>query len=93
MSQPEQDYIAQAEAAVCEALYPTINLALDLHGSYDLADALRLAKKLEPLGLLRLEDPVRWEWGNVDALAKITLQTEIPIFMAWSSMASKTTAN
>jgi L-alanine-DL-glutamate epimerase-like enolase superfamily enzyme len=79
MSRPEQGYIVEAMTAVREALDPTIDLALDLHGSYNLADALSLAKKLEPLGLLWLEDPVRWEWGNVDALAKITMQTSIPI--------------
>jgi len=78
-SRPERAYIVEVMQAVREALAPATDLALDLHGAYNLADALALAKDLEPLGLLWLEDPVRWEWGNVDALAKITQQTTIPI--------------
>ena len=79
MSRPEMAHIVEAMTAVRQALRPETDLALDLHGSYNLADALSVAKKLEPLGLLWLEDPVRWEWGNVDALAKVTMQTSIPI--------------
>ena len=79
MSRPEQAYIVEAMTAARRALDPTTDLALDLHGSYNLIDALNIAKKLEPLDLLWLEDPVRWEWGNVDALSKVTMQTSIPI--------------
>ena len=79
MSQPELAYIVEVMEAVRAALDPATDLALDLHGAYNLPDALSLAKRLEPWGLLWLEDPVRWEWGNVDALAKITMQTSIPI--------------
>jgi L-alanine-DL-glutamate epimerase-like enolase superfamily enzyme len=78
-SRSERAFIVDVMAAVREALDEDIDLALDLHGAYNLADALQLAKGLEPLGLLWLEDPVRWEWGNVDALAKITMQTSTPI--------------
>ena len=77
-SRPERAYIVEVMHAVREALNPATDLALDLHGSYNLVDALTIAKDLEPLDLLWLEDPVRWEWGNVDALAKITTQTSIP---------------
>ena len=45
------------------------DLAVDLHGSFNLPDALRICKDVEHLDLLWLEDPVRWEWGNVDAMA------------------------
>jgi galactonate dehydratase len=31
------------------------------------------------MDLLWLEDPVRWEWGNVDALVKLCMMTETPI--------------
>jgi len=79
MSRPEQAYIVETMTAVRETLNPATDLALDLHSSYNLADVLALARKLEPLDLLRLEDPVRWEWGNVDALAKLAAQTCIPI--------------
>lgn len=79
MSRLELDHVAEIMQAVRGALHPNTDLALDLHGAYNLPDALTLAKRLEPVGLLWLEDPVRWEWGNVDALAKITAQTSIPI--------------
>jgi L-alanine-DL-glutamate epimerase-like enolase superfamily enzyme len=79
MSRPEQDYIVEVMQAVRAALNPATDLALDLHGAYNLPDAVTIAKRLEPLGLLWLEDPVRWEWGNIDALAKITMQTTTPI--------------
>lgn len=79
MSRLELDHVVEIMQAVRGALHPNTDLALDLHGAYNLPDALTLAKRLEPVGLLWLEDPVRWEWGNVDALAKITAQTSIPI--------------
>jgi L-alanine-DL-glutamate epimerase-like enolase superfamily enzyme len=79
MAQQEQEYITEVMTAVRGALDPATDLALDLHGSYNLVDALKLAKRLEPINLLWLEDPVRWEWGNVDALAKLTMQTSVPI--------------
>ena len=78
-SRPERTYVVELMRTVRAALQPGTDLALDLHGSYNLIDALSIAKDLEPLGLLWLEDPVRWEWGNVDALAKITMQTSTPI--------------
>ena len=64
---------------VREAVGPYVDLALDLHGAFNLPDALRLSKDLEHLNLLWLEDPVRWESGNVDALAKVCRQSNIPI--------------
>jgi L-alanine-DL-glutamate epimerase-like enolase superfamily enzyme len=79
MSRLEVNAIVEIMEAVRAALDPNTDLALDLHGSYNLPDALTLANRLEPVGLLWLEDPVRWEWGNVDALAKITMQSNIPI--------------
>jgi galactonate dehydratase len=78
-SRPERALIVEVMSAVRDVLDDATDLALDLHGSYNMPDALLLAKELEPLSLLWLEDPVRWEWGNVDALAKITMQTTTPI--------------
>jgi L-alanine-DL-glutamate epimerase-like enolase superfamily enzyme len=78
-SRPERAAIVEMMQAVRAALQSDTDLALDLHGSYNLVDALSIAKALEPLELLWLEDPVRWEWGNVDAIQKITMQTSTPI--------------
>jgi L-alanine-DL-glutamate epimerase-like enolase superfamily enzyme len=75
----EHEHIITILEKVREAIGPYVDLAVDLHGSFNLADALRICKDVEHLDLLWLEDPIRWEWGNVDALAKICMQTETPI--------------
>ena len=79
ISRREHEHIITVVEKVREAIGPYVDLAIDLHGSFNLADALRICKDVEHLDLLWLEDPVRWEWGNVDALAKICMQTETPI--------------
>jgi len=79
ISRQEHNHIITLVEKVRETIGPNVDLAIDLHGSFNAPDALRICKDLEHLDLLWLEDPVRWEWGNVDALAKICMQTEIPI--------------
>ena len=79
ISRQEHDHIVTTIAKLREAIGPHIDLAVDLHGAFNQADALRVCKDVEHLDLLWLEDPIRWEWGNVDALAKICRQTETPI--------------
>lgn len=79
ISRKEHEHIITIVEKVRDAIGPYVDLAIDLHGSFNLADALRICKDVEHLDLLWLEDPVRWEWGNVDALAKICMQTETPI--------------
>jgi len=79
ISRREHQFIVDCLEAAREAIGPYVDLAVDLHGSYNLADALRICKDVEQLDLLWLEDPIRWEWGNVDAMGKICMQTETPI--------------
>ena len=79
ISRKEHEHIITILEKVRSAIGPYVDLAVDLHGSFNVADALRVCKDVEHLDLLWLEDPVRWEWGNVDALAKICMQTETPI--------------
>ncbi|HIE26534.1 TPA: mandelate racemase/muconate lactonizing enzyme family protein [Candidatus Poribacteria bacterium] len=79
ISRKEHEHIITIVEKVREVIGPYVDLAIDLHGSFNLADALRICKDVEHLDLLWLEDPIRWEWGNVDALAKICMQTETPI--------------
>jgi L-alanine-DL-glutamate epimerase-like enolase superfamily enzyme len=52
-----------------EALGYSIDLAIDCHGQFDLPSAITLAKAVEPLRLLWLEEPVPAE--NIDALAQV----------------------
>ena len=75
----EHAHIMACAEAARDAIGPEVDLAFDRHGSFNLPDALRVAKDSEHLQLLWLEDPVRWEWGNVDAMAKIVAQTSTPI--------------
>jgi len=79
ISRREHAHIISVIEAAREAVGPHVDLAIDLHGSFNLPDALRICKDVEHLDLLWLEDPIRWEWGNVDALRKLCLQTETPI--------------
>ena len=71
-----RDIIA-AVAAVREAVGPDIDVAIDLHARYNVADALRIAYEVEPFNLMWLEDPV--PPGNHEALAKLTAKARVPI--------------
>lgn len=79
ISRRQHEHIVTTIEALRDAVGPYIELAIDLHGSFNMVDGLRICKDVEHLDLLWLEDPIRWEWGNVDALAKICMQTETPI--------------
>lgn len=64
-------------AAVREAVGPDVEVAVDMHGRYDLPSAIRFAKAMEPFDLLWLEEPTPPE--NFDALAEIRRHTTTPI--------------
>ncbi len=79
ISRRQHRHIIETIEGLRQTVGPDIDLAIDLHGSFNLVDGLRICKDVEHLDLLWLEDPIRWEWGNVDALAKLCMQTETPI--------------
>jgi L-alanine-DL-glutamate epimerase-like enolase superfamily enzyme len=56
---------------------PDVELALDCHWSYNVTDAIRLARALEPFNLLWLEDPIPPE--NAEAMAQVCAATSTPI--------------
>jgi galactonate dehydratase len=64
-------------AAVREAVGPKIDICLDMHGRYDLVAAKAVAKRLEPLHVMWLEEPIPAE--NVDAFRLIAESTTTPI--------------
>lgn len=70
-------YMTEFVAAISETLGPDVELALDCHWSYNVTDAIRLARALEPFPLLWLEDPTPPE--NADALALVRAATSTPI--------------
>jgi len=63
--------------AAREAVGPKIDICADMHGRYDAVTAQQVAKRLEPLGLMWLEEPIPAE--NVDAYKLITESTSTPI--------------
>jgi galactonate dehydratase len=69
--------IVATVAAIREAIGPDVDLAIDLHARYNVADALRIAYELEPFDLMWLEDPI--PPGNHEAMAKITAKARVPI--------------
>jgi len=54
-----------------------IDLAVDMHGRYDLTTGRRVAREVEPFKLLFLEEPVPAE--NVDAMRDVRENTTTPI--------------
>lgn len=64
-------------SAAREAVGPATDICADMHGRYDLLTAHAVAKKLEPLNLMWLEEPVPAE--NTEAYKLIADATSIPI--------------
>ena len=76
-SQGELQRMYDQLAAVREAVGPKIDIAVDMHGRYDLNTALAISRKVEPLNLLWLEEPVPAE--NIEAFRLIAQETSTPI--------------
>ena len=64
-------------AAAREAVGPNIDILVDMHGRYDAFTGHAVAKRLEPLNLLWLEEPVPAE--NIEAYKSIADSTSTPI--------------
>jgi galactonate dehydratase len=73
----EIDHMVDKVAFMRESLPKRIDLAVDMHGRYDLGTAKRMAKELEPFKLLWLEEPVPPE--NIDAMRAVRDSTHTPI--------------
>ncbi len=63
--------------AVREAVGPEIDVCVDMHGRYDMTTGEQVAKRMEPLNLMWLEEPIPAE--NVEAYRRITESTSTPI--------------
>lgn len=73
----EMGHIIGLITAVREAIGFEVDLAIDCHGQFDVGSAITLAKAVEPLRLLWLEEPVPAE--NMDALAQVKASTSTVI--------------
>jgi galactonate dehydratase len=73
----ELETMVERVAAVREAVGPHIDLAIDMHGRYDTASGIRVAKAVEPYQLMWLEEPVPPE--NIAAMREVKRCTSTPI--------------
>jgi L-alanine-DL-glutamate epimerase-like enolase superfamily enzyme len=69
--------IAKAMETVREELGPDIDFGVEAHWKYDVRDAINMAKAIEPVKPMWLEDPV--PPGNPDAMARVTQAVNVPI--------------
>jgi galactonate dehydratase len=63
--------------AARQAVGPDVDICVDMHGRYDLPTGEKVAKMLEPLNLMWLEEPIPAE--NAEAYKKISDSTSTPI--------------
>jgi galactonate dehydratase len=73
----EMTHIIHLIQATREAIGYEIDLAIDCHGQFDLPSAITLARAVEGLRLMWLEEPVPAE--NIDALAQVRAATSTVI--------------
>ena len=71
------DTAEKITAAIREAVGSKCDLLIGTHGQMTAASAIRLARRLEPLDPLWLEEPVPPE--NVDEMARVAGATSIPV--------------
>ncbi|MGB9604467.1 MAG: mandelate racemase/muconate lactonizing enzyme family protein, partial [Bryobacteraceae bacterium] len=76
-SNAEIDNMVRKVRFMRESLPPGVDLAVDMHGRYDVVTARRVARELEPFRLLWLEEPVPPE--NVDAMREVRTSTATSI--------------
>lgn len=73
----EHDRMVRLAEMVVEMAGDDVEVACDLHTMFDKHSAIRLARDLEHLKLMWLEEPIPPE--NVDTMREITLSTSTPI--------------
>ena len=70
-------HMARMVESVRSTVGPEIDLAVDAHGAFDVAAAVRLGAALQPYSLMWIEDPIPME--NMVALAKVAEEAVTPI--------------
>ncbi len=76
-SPAELDRMYNQIAAVRQAVGPKIDICVDMHGRYDAVTGHQVAKRMESLNLMWLEEPIPAD--NPDAYLSITSSTSTPI--------------
>jgi galactonate dehydratase len=73
----EVAWMVERIAAVRTAIGPQADLAIDMHGRYDLPSAIAVARAMAPFDLVWLEEPVPPE--NVAAMREVKRCSPVPI--------------
>lgn len=73
----EVDRMVNLVAAVREAVGDGVDLAMDMHGRYDISAAIAIARAMEPYRLMWLEEPVPPE--NVVAMREVKQNSPVPL--------------
>ncbi len=76
-SNGELERMFDAIAAVRKAVGPHIDICVDMHGRYDAPTGRKVAKMMEPLNLMWLEEPIPAD--NIEVYKTITQETSTPI--------------
>ncbi|SMG66488.1 galactonate dehydratase, partial [methanotrophic bacterial endosymbiont of Bathymodiolus sp.] len=76
-SNAEMERMFNAIAAVRKEVGPHIDICVDMHGRYDAPTGRKVAKMMEPLNLMWLEEPIPAD--NIDMYKTITQETSTPI--------------
>lgn len=69
--------IGKAMETVREELGPDIDFGVEAHWKYDVRDAINMARAIEPVKPMWLEDPV--PPGNPEAMARVTHAVNVPV--------------
>jgi len=69
--------IGRAMEIVREELGPDVDFGVEAHWKYDVRDAIQMARAIEPVKPMWLEDPV--PPGNPEAMARVTHAVDVPI--------------
>lgn len=77
LTHAEIEYVTERLAAIRQEVGNQVDLAVDCHWNYAVPDAIRLARALEPLHPLWMEDPV--PPSPIAPLAEVQAATTIPI--------------
>ncbi|MFH5831270.1 mandelate racemase/muconate lactonizing enzyme family protein [Halalkalibaculum sp. DA384] len=76
-SQGEIERMYAQMMAAREQVGPDVDICADMHGRYDLPSAKKIARKMEPVNLMWLEDPIPAE--NPEAYKYIQEETTTPL--------------
>ncbi len=77
VSREEEENGIAVMHAIRETVGPKVEIAVDAHGRFSVATAIRLGRLLEPFDLMWFEEPVPPE--NMDALSMVREKINVPI--------------